>query len=222
MSHMDKQFLSGTTRSFYIILCLSLTAFTTPLIASSAADKSSATTEDPHAHHRMMMQNNNNYNKSYFPYHLPPKILKDKNGNDVNLHSFLHGDRPIILSFIFTTCTTICPVLTATLSSAQKDLLESPIKPVLLSISIDPEVDTPDKLTAYAKKFKASADWIFLTGKLDDIIEVQRSLDIYRGSKLNHEPVTLIKKHEKKWLVLNGFTSANDLVNEYRSYSSDD
>jgi protein SCO1/2 len=219
MSYMDEQISSGATKFFYAVLCLSLTAFTTPLIASSSAETNSAAADDPHAHHRMMMQNNDKYNKSYSLYDLPPKILKDKNGNDVNLHDFLHSDKPIIMSFIFTTCTTICPVLTATLSSAQNDLMASPVKPVLISISIDPEVDTPDKLTAYAKKFKATEDWVFLTGKLDDIIEVQRSLSIYRGSKLNHEPVTLIKAPDKKWLILDGFTSAKDLVNEYRSYS---
>lgn len=222
MSHMNKQFMPATSRLFYVIFCLSLTAISTPLIASSSAGTVSTTAEDPHAHHRMMMQNNDNYNKSYFSYNLPPHLLKDKNGNDVNLHDFLHDDRPFIVSFIFTTCTTICPILTATLSSAQNDLLASPVKPVLISISIDPEVDTPDKLTAYAKKFKASEDWVFLTGKLDDIIEVQRSLGVYRGSKLNHEPVTLMKAPGKKWLVLNGFTSATDLINEYRLYSSDD
>ena len=219
---MDNRLFSGTTRLFYIILCLSLSAFTTPLIASSSEGTDSTMAEDPHAHHRMMMQSKNNYSKSYSLYDLPPHILKDKNGNDVNLHDYLHENRPFIVSFIFTTCTTICPVLSATLASAQNDLMASPVKPVLISISIDPEVDTPDKLTAYAKKFKASEDWVFLTGKLDDIIEVQRSLDVYRGSKLNHEPVTLIKAPGKKWLVLNGFTSATDLVNEYRLYSSDD
>ena len=222
MSNKDNQILSGTSRLFYVILCLSLVAFTTSLNASSSANSDSTTAEDPHAHHRMMMQNKDNYNKTYSIYDLPPYILKDKNGNDVNLHDFLHDDKPFIMSFIFTTCTTICPILTATLSSAQDDLLASPVKPVLISISIDPEVDTPDKLTAYAKKFKASEDWVFLTGKLDDIIDVQRSLGIYRGSKLNHEPVTLMKAPGKKWLVLNGFTSATDLVNEYRTYSSDD
>ena len=222
MSHMEKQNLTAVSRLFYVILCLSLTAFTTPLIASPSADADSTPAEDPHAHHRMMMQNKDNYNKSYSSFALPPHILNDKNGNDVNLHDFLHEDRPFIMSFIFTTCTTICPILTATLASAQDDLMASPIKPVIISISIDPEVDTPDKLTAYANKFKASEDWVFLTGKLDDIIEVQRSLGIYRGSKLNHEPVTIMKAPGKKWLVLNGFTSASDLVNEYRSYSSNE
>jgi protein SCO1/2 len=222
MSHSNNHFLPNISRLLYAVLYLSLTAITNPLLASSSANTDSATTKDPHAHHRAMMKNNINYKKSYSAYVLPQKILKDKNNSDVNLHRFLHGDKPFIMSFIFTTCTTICPVLTATLSSAQDVLMASPVKPVLISISIDPEVDTPDKLTTYAKKFKASEDWIFLTGKLDDIIEVQRSLGIYRGSKLNHEPVTLMKMPGKKWLVLNGFTSANDLVKEYRLYSNDE
>lgn len=100
--------------------------------------------------------------------------------------------------------------------------MSSTIKPKIISISIDPEVDTPDKLLTYAKKFKAGKDWVFLTGNLDDIIVIQRSLGVYRGSKLNHEPVTLIKAPDKKWLVLSGFTSAGDLVKEYRNYSKSD
>jgi protein SCO1/2 len=219
---MDKPISSVANKLFHIVICLSLTVFTTPIIASSSADTDSSTAVDPHAHHRAMMQNTDSYNKLYSAYNLPPHTLKDKNGDDVNLHDFLHGEQPFIVSFIFTTCTTICPILTATLSSAQNDLMASPVKPVLLSISIDPEVDTPDKLTAYAKKFKASEDWIFLTGKLNEIIEVQRSLGVYRGTKLNHEPVTLMKAPDKKWLTLKGFTSASDLVDEYRSYSNDD
>ncbi len=222
MSHLDNHLFPDTSRLLYVIFCLSLATITTPLFASSSAYNNSTTAKDPHAHHRAMMKSSVDYKKSYSSYDLPQKILKDKNGNYVNLRSFLHDDKPFIMSFIFTTCTTICPVLTATLSSAQNDLMTSPVKPVLISISIDPEVDTPDKLTTYAKKFKASEDWVFLTGKLNDIIEVQRSLNIYRGSKLNHEPVTLMKTPHKKWLVLNGFTSANDLVKEYRSYSSNE
>jgi protein SCO1/2 len=222
MSHKAIYLLPDASKHFYFISCLLLTAFTTILTTTSSADTNSATAEDPHAHHRMMMQSNESYSKSYSLYDLPPKILIDKYGNEINLHDFLHDERPIIISFIFTTCTTICPILTATLSSAQDDLMASTIKPVLISISIDPEVDTPDKLTAYAKKFKASENWVFLTGKLNDVIEIQRSLNTYRGSKLNHEPVTFIKMPGKKWLVLNGFTSASDLINEYRSYSNDE
>ena len=222
MTPMNEQTLSVSSRFFYIIACLLLTTFSTPLIASSSEKAALTSAEDPHAHHRMMMQNKDKYTKSYFSFDLPPHILKDKNSNDVNLHDFLHGDKPFIISFIFTTCTTICPILTATLASAQNDLMTSPVKPVLISISIDPEVDTPDKLTAYAKKFKASDDWVFLTGDLDDIIDLQRSLGVYRGSKLNHEPATIMKAPGKKWLLINGFTSANDLVKEYRAYSNDE
>jgi len=170
----------------------------------------------------MIMVNQDNYHKSYSLYDLPAHSLKDQNGESVNLHDFLHSDRPFIISFIFTTCTTICPILTATLSTAQDELMKSSIKPQLISISIDPEEDTPDKLATYAKKFKASKDWFFLTGELKDIVDLQCSLDNYCGSKLNHEPVTILKAPNRKWLSLTGFTSAKDLVKEYRSFIKND
>ncbi|HHJ36600.1 MAG TPA: SCO family protein [Gammaproteobacteria bacterium] len=221
MADIKKRTLPTANKIMYCILCLCMTTLTAPVIASPSAD-AGVTPVDPHAHHRMMMQNKDKYTRHYDAYQLPPKTLTDKNGKAVNLHHFLHSDKPFIISFIFTTCTTICPILTATLASAQEGLMASPEQPTLVSISIDPEVDTPDKLSAYAKKFKASEDWVFLTGKLEDIIEVQRALGVYRGTKLNHEPVTLMKAPNKKWLTLDGFTSANDLVDEYRAYTSND
>ena len=192
------------------------------LSATSIASTDGPSTTDPHAHHKMMMQNQTRYQKTYSLFELPAHTFKDQHGNSHNIHDFLHADRPIIISFIFTSCTTICPVLTATLSSAQKELMNSDIKPMIISISIDPEEDTPERLATYAKEFNAAKNWIFLTGELAKIVEVQRALDSYRGSKLNHEPVTILKAPGKKWLSLKGFTSAKDLVNEYRSYIKND
>jgi len=220
MPNKDKQLFIKNSKWLKTLAALSLVVITSSVFASPSEPNETAT--DPHAHHRMMMQNKDNYSKSYDIYDLPANVLTDKHGKKVNIHDYLHAEKPMIMSFIFTTCTTICPVLTATLASAQNDLLSSPVKPVLISISIDPEVDTPDKLTAYAKKFKASDEWVFLTGTSADIIEIQRALKIYRGSKLNHEPVTILKAPGKKWLTLDGFTSASDLVKEYRSYSSNE
>lgn len=202
------------------VLCFYCLVYSISSGASSLDKVNLASADDPHAHHKMMMQSNDKYNRIHASYDFPPLVLKDQHSNSINLHDFLHEDRPFIVSFIFTTCDTICPVLTATLASAQDGLMQSPVKPLLISISIDPEEDTPDKLKSYAKKFNASEDWIFLTGDFEDIIKVQRSLNIYRGSKFNHEPVTFIKAPGSEWLRLDGFTSASDLINEYRSYTN--
>ena len=179
----------------------------------------SADASDPHAHHKMMMQNTTSYTSDIHSYDIPNRILTDMNNKEINVNELFNSDQPVIVSYIFTTCDTICPVLTATLASAQEDLLTSQTPPLIVSVSIDPDEDTPEKLKSYAQSYKASDQWVFLTGKLDSIIQLQRSMDTYRGNKLNHEPVTLIKSAgENRWLRLDGFTSASSLVSEYRSY----
>jgi protein SCO1/2 len=174
---------------------------------------------DPHAHHKMMMQKKTSYQKNTLAYSVPDLVLKNKNNERVNVNELLASDQPLIVSFIFTSCDTICPVLTATLSSAQDELLASKVPPKIVSVSIDPEEDTPARLRKYAASYDASDQWIFLTGTLDEIIRFQRALDVYRGSKLNHEPVTFVKTPgENHWLRLDGFTSAKALVTEYRNF----
>ena len=63
----------------------------------------------------------------------------------------------------------------------------------MVSISIDPEYDTPEALNAYARRFDAGPQWEFLTGSLDDSIAVQKAFDADRGDKMNHAPLTLFR-----------------------------
>lgn len=122
-----------------------------------------------------------------------------------------------MLNFIFTTCTTVCPVMSATFSQAQGKLG----KVRMISISIDPEHDTPSRLKEYAKRFEAGPQWSMLTGSLENSIAVQRAFDIYRGDKMNHEPVTFMRKEpDQPWVRINGFISADDLVREYEKLAS--
>ena len=147
-----------------------------------------AAESDPHAHHKMMMQNTTSYQKNLHAYTIPDLVLKDMHNADVAVRELFGARQPLVVSFIFTSCDTICPVLTATLSSAQDDLLASETPPLIVSVSIDPEEDTPYKLRKYAADYNASDQWLFLTGPLDSIIRLQRSMNVYRGSKLNQNP----------------------------------
>jgi protein SCO1/2 len=82
--------------------------------------------------------------------------------------------RPWVANFIFTRCPTICPVFTQKMARLQKQTagLDGPL--ALVSFSVDPGYDTPERLTAYAAKYGADpARWSFLTGdytQLKDII----------------------------------------------------
>lgn len=63
----------------------------------------------------------------------------------------------------------------------------------MISVSIDPEQDTPEQLKKHASRFKAEAGWEFLTGDLADIVATQKAFDAYWGDKMNHEPLTFLR-----------------------------
>lgn len=156
------------------------------------------------------------YTRSYEHYALPHLELTTMQGEPVSVASLLDSDQPIALNFIFTSCTTICPIMSATFAQAQKKLGDESQQIRWISISIDPEFDTPERLREYAHKFKAGSQWSFLTGATEDIVTLQRAFDVYRGDKMNHIPVTLLRaSRDAPWVRLNGLTSGTELVSEY-------
>jgi len=148
-------------------------------------------------------------------YSVPDVELIDESGATVALRSLLDADQPVALNFIFTTCTTICPVMSATFAQMQRKLGEEAQRVQLVSISIDPEYDRPEVLRQYAERFHAGAGWTFLTGDGGDISQVLRSFEAYAGSKMNHQPITLLKKPEDpSWIRIDGLASGEDLARE--------
>jgi len=127
------------------------------------ADGMSGTSADPHAHHRQMMQRQS-YAVSEHAYRAPSLELTDAQGRETRLDRLLDTPQPVMLNFIFTTCTTICPVLTATFSQIQEELGERAAQVRMISVTIDPEQDTPEVLQRYAEQFGAGPQWHFLTG----------------------------------------------------------
>ena len=169
---------------------------------------------DKHAAHRAAMQKTR-YTASVETYEVPDIELIDQTGATVDLQALLDTNQPVALNFIFTTCTTICPVMTATFAQMRRELGEAGDGLRLVSISIDPEYDRPEKLQAYAEQFRAGSGWKFLTGDSADIVQVLRSFDSYTGSKMNHQPVTLLKSPgSASWTRIDGLASGTDLAHE--------
>jgi len=170
--------------------------------------------QDPHAAHRAAM-NKPRYTVKDAEYDVPDVELLDESGAQVSLRAFLASERPVALNFIFTTCTTICPVMTVTFAQMQRELGDAADKVQLVSVSIDPEYDRPDVLKAYAEQFHAGANWTFLTGDSNDIAQVLRSFDSYTGSKMNHQPLTLLKKPgSPSWVRIDGLANGESLAQE--------
>jgi protein SCO1/2 len=152
------------------------------------------------------------YSRSVESYRVPPVTLTDSNGRQVALVSLVNREGPVMLQFIFTTCTTICPVMSATLAASQSQLEGVH----MISISIDPEHDTPARLQEYARSLKAPPQWEFLTGRSVDIVKVQEAFRAYRGNKMRHLPLTFLRASpEQLWVRLDGLMSVAELLDEY-------
>lgn len=151
---------------------------------------------------------------------VPPDVtLMDSKGKPVRLAAVLQQPRPVLLQFIFTTCTTICPLLSATFSQAQKDVAKISPDYLMISISIDPEYDTPTRLDEYARRYHPADNWLFLTGRKQDIFQVLKSFDalFQSDNKMYHRPYMFLRARSgDTWRRLEGFPRSSDLVHEYQ------
>ena len=177
---------------------------------------------DHHHHAQGMDAKRDTYTRSLAAYNIPDLKLVDMNGAAVSLRERLEGNEPVMLNFIYTTCTAVCPVMSATFYHVQNQLGAESSKLRMISISIDPENDTPAKLREYAARYKAGPQWTMLTGSAESSMAVQRAFGTFRGDKMNHAPATFIRTGgaDKPWLRLDGFASAPDIINEYRQLAS--
>jgi protein SCO1/2 len=151
-------------------------------------------------------------------YDAPAVTLVRADGKSVSLPHELDDGRPVLLNFIFTTCSSICPLTSRTLEEFQHKLGSEAARVHLMSISIDPEQDTPARLSEYARKFHAGPEWQYYTGTVAASLAAQRAFDVYRGEKMSHTPVTLMRAAPgKPWLRIEGFVTPDELVDDYRN-----
>jgi protein SCO1/2 len=153
--------------------------------------------------------------RSIETYTVPDVTLVNQNGAKVNLKALLESGEPVILDFIFGTCTTICPVLSAGYANLQTKLPVEAAKVHLVSISIDPENDTPKVMRDYLKRYRAKPGWDFLTGKREDIDQAMRAFNAYIPNKMAHYPLTLIRDRKTgKWIRIFGLMSSSEFMDE--------
>jgi len=145
----------------------------------------------------------------------PNVTLIDQDGVRVGFRELLLSDKPVFVDFIYATCTTICPVLSAGYTSIQRKLGDDLDRVTLVSITIDPENDGPEELTAYLHKYRAKPGWEFLTGTRADIDAVMRAFDAYIPDKMSHRPLIFIRTpSDGSWVKLYGFAGSADLMAE--------
>ncbi|KWE73078.1 hypothetical protein WL78_09855 [Burkholderia ubonensis] len=187
--------------------------------ATESAAESATESADMHMHHAVAPGTTH----SMADYALPPVELVRDDGKTVSLVDELNDGRPVILTFIYTSCTTICPMISQTLERLQGELGSDRDKVHIVSISIDPEEDTPARLRAYAARFGAGPEWQHYTGTVDASIAAQRAFNVYRGDKMNHAPVAFLRAAPgRQWMRIDGFATPSELLAAYRDVVASD
>ncbi len=156
------------------------------------------------------------YKRSMVTFELPDVTLINQEGAKVKLRELMLSDKPVLVDFIYTTCTTICPVLSANFTNFQKQFAAKAGTFHLVSLSIDPENDTPEAMKAYLQRYYAQTGWDFLTGSRNDIDKVLVAFEANTETKMDHYPLILIKSpSEKQWLRIYGLIGTTELIKEY-------
>ena len=117
----------------------------------------------------------------------PEFALTSQDGAPVTLEDF--RGKALALTFIYTACPDYCPLLTAKMAQVQDDLgADFGTKVAFVSITVDPELDTPEVLKHYAEMHGADlAGWAFLTGEPEAIEEVTRRYGVFAAKSVDGE-----------------------------------
>ncbi len=157
------------------------------------------------------------YKRSIENVAIPDVVLVNQQGEKVRLKSLLETDQPVLVDFIYATCTTICPILSAGFANFQRELGPETKNVRLVSITIDPENDTPAAMKEYLERYQAQPGWDFLTGSRQDVDRVMKAFNAYFRSKMDHQPLSFIRSQEDgKWIRLYGLMSSSDLMKEFQ------
>jgi len=154
----------------------------------------------------------------------PPRLadiaLTDQNGRPQRLLSDVIGDKVVLVSFVYTHCTVVCPVVSHTFSQLQDQLgglFGSRVR--LVSLTVDPARDTPGQLKAYAAQHGARPGWVWLTGSPANVTAALKGFGTYSANFENHPAVVMLGDGRSgKWTRLYDIDDAPRLLAKTLEY----
>ncbi|MDH3763631.1 MAG: SCO family protein [Gammaproteobacteria bacterium] len=172
---------------------------------------------DPHAQHKHAAAAQ--AQSSLARVDLPQSAaLLDQHGAPVDLRADVIGDKVVVVNFVYTNCTTVCPVTSSIFSMVQQHLGEQVGKDVaLVTITVDPVRDTPHRMMSYAKNFNPGAGWSWLTGEKRIVDEVLDAFGAYTVNFEDHPAMVLVGDDSRDtWYRLYGFPAPEAIESRVR------
>lgn len=146
--------------------------------------------------------------------YFPDVELVDQHGESHRLYSDLLEGKVVVINAMFTSCSSSCPAMAARLAKIQRwlgDRLGSEVH--ILSISVDPETDTPQRLAGFADAFGARPGWYLLTGSQANVGEALRKLGQYVEEPEAHQSVMIMGNEPTGlWKKALGLAEADELI----------
>jgi protein SCO1/2 len=148
----------------------------------------------------------------------PEVTLVNQRGEPVHWYRDLIKGKVVAINVVYPSCRTTCPLMGATFAELQKRLQEMGTDRTgqgmhLISVSVDPVLDTPQRLQAWGKQFHVGPGWTLLTGNKHDIATVLRALQVFTPDKVEHTSVVLIGNDAVgTWRRVNGLASPATLA----------
>ena len=147
---------------------------------------------------------------------VPGQAVLDQNGKHLFFYADLIKNKTVAINFIFTTCTSSCPLSTAVFRQVQKRLGKQKVQ--LITISVDPANDTPERLLAFSQKFKAGPGWVFVTGEQAAISSILRSLGAYTGDNNDHSNMVIVGNDAgHAWTRIYGFPQTDEIISALKN-----
>lgn len=151
--------------------------------------------------------------------YLPNVELKTQDGQTVRFYDDVIKGKIVVISFIYTSCLDICPLITARLAQVYDALGEAAGRDFhFVSISIDPARDTPERLKRHAEAFRSDPRWLFLTGAPDAVRSVRHKLG-ERSRKLTEHGAQIMLYNDRtgEWHKDSAFADLNVLPETIRT-----
>ncbi len=154
---------------------------------------------------------------------LPDVLLVDRTGTERHLFSEITGNRTVVMNFIFTDCSAACPISTAIMKNVRTRLdtqTGSGKDVALVSVSINPRADTPQRLADFAKRHGAtSKDWFWLTGAQHEVDRLLLAAQSYTAEASEHPSIIMIGRPDfGQWTPLYGFPKADAILDQVAHY----
>jgi protein SCO1/2 len=149
---------------------------------------------------------------------IPDVLLTDQSGRQVHFASDVLRQRPALISFIYTRCTTTCPLVGATVATVTEHLQADAEKLAIVSISIDPDYDTPDRLLDWRKLHGDIPQWTLLTGPKREIAQLLRALGAYSPNLEDHQDILLVGPNASgQWVRMSSLAAWDKVAAEVRA-----